>query len=285
MPRAAEAPGPVMIGGRFDVESVYDVAYYDGPDADPRKHKLDLFLPKGQKNFPVLFFIHGGGWSSGDRKLYGGLGRLFAKNGVGSVVISYRLSPQVQHPGHVEDVARAFAWTYKNIRKYGGDRDRIFVTGQSAGGHLAALLATNEGYLKTHDLSVKAIKGVIPMSGVYSVPPGRLKRVLGDTPDAAKTASPLQNVSGKEPPFLILYADRDFPGCGLMSKVFYESLRKNKVEASLLEIKDRNHITIIFRLMFDEADPATQALLGFVASHSGMTLTPRDNPRGAADAG
>lgn len=169
----------VKIGGRFEVEAVRDVAYYDGADADPKKHKLDLFFPKEHKDFPVLFFVHGGGWTMGDRRQYGMVGQDFAKNGVGTVVISYRLSPQVQHPGHIEDVARAFAWTNKNIGKYGGREDQIFVAGQSAGSHLAALLAPNEAYLKAEKLSLKDIKGAMPVIGVHTFVPGRMERVIG----------------------------------------------------------------------------------------------------------
>src|SRR5438128_1546074 len=70
----------VKIGGDFAVEAIPDVAYYAGPGADANKHKLDLFLPKAHKDYPVLFFVHGGAWTSGDRKLYAPLGRLLAKN-------------------------------------------------------------------------------------------------------------------------------------------------------------------------------------------------------------
>jgi acetyl esterase/lipase len=267
---------PVPSGGGYDVRVVPNLPYYEGKDADPRKHRLDVYLPKGAKDFPVVLFVHGGGWASGDRKLYAGVGRVFARNGVGTVVISYRLSPSVKHPGHIEDVARAFAWTHQNIARYGGRPDRIFVTGQSAGGHLAALLATNETYLKAHGLSSRDIRGVMPMSGVYVFRGRGLRGVLGDAPEARADASPLEHVSGREPPFLIVYADNDFPGCALMSKAFATALREKKVAADLYEVKDRNHISIIFRLMLDEADPATQALLKFVARHSGLKLAPAD---------
>ena len=163
-PTASNEP---VFGGTFDVEALLNITYHDGEYADRHKHKLDLFLPKGAKDFPVLFFIHGGAWTSGDRKLYGALGHVFARNGIATVVISYRLSPAVQHPAHIEDVARAFAWTHKHIAEYGGRADRIFVTGQSAGGHLAALLATHEQYLQAHHLSLKNICGAIPISGSH----------------------------------------------------------------------------------------------------------------------
>lgn len=267
---------PVKIGGSFEVKSVKGIAYYDGKDVDPKKHKLDLYLPKGHKNFPVLFFIHGGGWTTGDRWQYGLVGQVFAKNGIGTVVISYRLSPAVQHPGHIEDVCRAFAWTHRNIKKYGGRPDQIFVSGQSAGGHLAALLGTNDQFLKAQKLSLKAIKGVVPISGIYTFRPGWMERVIGKGQKAAESASPAQHLSGKKPPFLIIYAAKDFPGCDKMSRDFCAGLKKNKNVAETMEIKERNHITIMLRLMLSEADPTSQALLGFIAKHSGLKLTPRE---------
>src|SRR5438067_2294542 len=132
---ADEAKAAVKCGGPFDVEVDKDIAYHEGDDP---KQKLDLYLPKGQKDFPVLFFVHGGSWRSGDRGLYGKVASIFARNGVGMVVPSYRLSPKVKHPAHVEDVARAFAWTCKNIGSHGGRADQIFLCGHSAGGHLVS---------------------------------------------------------------------------------------------------------------------------------------------------
>ena len=92
----------------FEVETIKDVAYYEGDAAHPVKHKLDLFLPKGHKDFPVLFFVHGGSWRHGDKGflgIYSNIGRCFAEQGIGTVVINYRLSPSVKHPEHIKDVA------------------------------------------------------------------------------------------------------------------------------------------------------------------------------------
>jgi acetyl esterase/lipase/peroxiredoxin len=279
-PAAPEKSTPtVKIGGNFEVEAIKDIAYYEGDGADQNKHKLDLFVPKGQKDFPVLLFIHGGGWTSGDRKMYGRLGETFAKNGVGTVIISYRLTPQVQHPGHIEDVARAFAWTHANISKHGGRADQIFVTGHSAGGHLAALLATNETYLKPHKLSLREIKGAMPLSGVYSITPGRLEKVFGKDEEVCVSASPIKHVSGKEPPFLIVYADGDSANCASQSEKLCETLTSKKVEASVLKVKDRTHVTIMMRLAMNEADTATQALLEFIAKHSDLKLKVREEKK------
>ncbi len=127
-----------------DVEIHKDIAYAGD---DLPKHKLDVYIPKDKKNFPVMVFFHGGGWKSGDRSEYPLLGNRFAKAGIGVVIPSYRLMPQNPYPAQMEDAAAAFAWVYRNIAQYGGDASRIYVAGHSSGGHLASLLALDPKYL------------------------------------------------------------------------------------------------------------------------------------------
>jgi acetyl esterase/lipase len=272
--RAADRRAPPVTGGNYKVEVIKDIAYYEGKDADKVKHKLDLYLPKGKKDFPVFFFVHGGAWVMGDRKDCGPGGRLFARNGIGTVIISYRLSPQVKHPAHIQDVAKAFAWTHKHIKEYGGRPDQIFISGHSAGGHLVALLATDESYLKSEGLTLAAIKGAIPLSGVYRIRPGDnlTKEVFGDA-KACKQASPLEHVKGKHPPFLIAYGDDDFRTCDVMSEQLGKALKDCKGEAAVLKVPDRNHLTIVLKAAAGEDDPLTQAVLKFIARHSGLKLT------------
>ena len=264
-----------QFGGDYDVESHLNIPYYDGADADQRKHKLDLFIPKGIKDFPVLFFVHGGAWTTGDRKLYSYFGKVFARNGIGTVVTSYRLSPRVKHPAHIEDVARAFAWTHKNIAKYGGRTDRIFVTGQSAGGHLSALLCTDARYLQAHGLTLKAIHAAIPISGIYTFRPNEMALVVGWGEAAAANASPINHVSGDEPPFLILLAQSDIPRCDQMSNDLRDSLVAKGISAECLTIPDRNHLTIIFQMALSDSDRTAQAILSYIAKHSELKLGPR----------
>src|SRR5262249_46008618 len=133
--------GPIT----YAVKAVKDVTYYDGPGYDKVKHKLDLFLPEGAKGSPVAVFIHGGAWVQGDKSFlgfYSALARSLARQGVGVAVVNYRLSPKVMHPEHVKDVARAFAWTAKNVAKYGGGPQRVFWCGPPAGGHPAGRLVS-----------------------------------------------------------------------------------------------------------------------------------------------
>ena len=152
-----------------NVKPVKNIAYTEGAPEDAAKHKLDLYLPTDKTKFPVLFFVHGGSWRSGDRSLYGALGNRFAKLGTGVVIPSYRLMPKNPHPAQVEDVAAAFAWTVKHIAEYGGDPSQIFVAGHSAGGHLVSLLALDPKYLAKYDLTPKMMRGVMALSGVYDM--------------------------------------------------------------------------------------------------------------------
>lgn len=251
---------------KFEVTTLKDIAYNDAPNADPVKHKLDLYLPRNHKDFPVLFFVHGGAWRFGDRKTYAKLGEAFASQGIGTVIVSYRLSPKFQHPAHIQDVAKAFAWTCRNISHHGGRADQIFVCGHSAGGHLVSLLGTDPSYLQAEKRSLADIKGVISISGVYIIPPLFLSNIFGKDPEVHKQASPINHVQGKLPPFLIIYAEKDMPTLDLLAEQMARALRKNQTDVSTVKAEKRDHISIIINLVPPD-NPAHQAVYNFIHKH------------------
>jgi dipeptidyl aminopeptidase/acylaminoacyl peptidase len=246
-----------------------DLAYRTDRDADKERHKLDVYTPKGKKDFPVVLFVHGGSWKSGTKNLYAPLGRSLAADGIGCVVINYRLSPAVQHPAHIEDVAKAFAWTAENIGKYGGTKDKLFVCGHSAGGHLVSLLATDPQYLKAEKHTPAEIKGVAAFSGVYQIVAGEkvFESPFGKDETVCKAASPLTHVAGKHPPFLLAYADSDFPHLDKMAENMHAALQKAECSTDLVKCKDRNHITIIVQFV-NSTDPLNKSFRAFVEKHS-----------------
>lgn len=248
----------------FEVEKHADIAYRTDADADPR-HKLDLFVPVGRKDFPILIYVHGGAWKSGNKNLYVALGRAFARRGIGVAVINYRLSPKVKHPAHAEDVAKAFAWVHANVEKYGGDAAQITLMGHSAGGHLVALLATDPAYLKAEKLETTQIRGVISVSGVYQVEPnGELYiPAFGTDVEVCKQASPMTHIGSKLPPFLIAYAEHDYETFDRMAIDFHAALEKAGTPSSLLKLANRNHISEIVSILNDE-DPLSRAVRKFV---------------------
>jgi acetyl esterase/lipase len=256
--------------GDFEISEVKNIAYTDAKDADPKKQLLDLYLPKGQKDFPVVMWVYGGGWSSGDKdvKLYGEIGRLLARKGIGAAVINYRLAPDHPHPEQIQDVARAFAWLHANVEKHGGRKDQIFVSGHSAGGHLVALLASDEQYLRAEKLHFSDIKGVIAVSGVYlisgKISLGMFERAFGSDKKVWAEASPLNHVTGDHPPFLILYGSRDVKPMREYAEEMAKALTEKKCSAKAVEIEDHGHIQMVQGLA-KEDDPSTQAMLTFIA--------------------
>jgi acetyl esterase/lipase len=267
----AKPAAPKPVEKTFDVEVLADVDYYKGEGYDKVKHKLDLYLPRGHKDFPVLFFVHGGAWRSGDKNtfgLYRALGKLYARHGIGTVVTNYRLSPKVTHPEHIKDVARAFAWTHKNIARHGGRPDQLFVCGHSAGGHLVALLAADANYLQAEGVKADVIRGVLPISGVYRIGGRALESVFGTDAAVRKKAGAIEHVRAGLPPFLILYADKDYPGCGKVpSEAFGKALKDKGCKAETREIKESSHIRIITSAAA-AGNPVSDAILGFIAAQT-----------------
>lgn len=252
----------------FGHQVIRNVAYYDGPGAHPTRHRLDLYLPKGAKGFPVLVWIHGGAWVKGDKNHFGVFGlfaRVFTRHGIAVVCPNYRLSPEVKHPGHVRDVARAFAWTHKNIAKYGGRPDEIFVGGHSAGGHLSALLACDETYLRAENLSLQDVRGVLPLSGLFIIPNDSVfDLAFGKDRSIRKQASPITHARPGLPPFLVTYADSELPGCGAPgATAFCKALTGKECCADYFEVPRRNHVSILLHATRD-TDPVAQAMLAFI---------------------
>jgi acetyl esterase/lipase len=241
-----------------------DIAYIEGKPEDAAKHKLDLYVPQDKKSAPVFLFLHGGAWRSGDRSLYFPLGNRFAKTGLLTVIPSYRLAPKNPHPAQIEDAAAAFAWTVQHIAAYGGDTNRIYVGGHSAGGHLSALLALDEKYLKAHNLSPKSIRGVIAMSGVYNLAIGDVQSsVFGKDRQARVDASPIFHVHNSAPPFLITYCEWDYPTLPAQAKLFHAALRKAGVKSELAFTPKQSHISEMIAVTRDD-DVTAKAVLGFI---------------------
>jgi acetyl esterase/lipase len=247
-----------------NVTALRDLTYTEGPEEDANKHRLDLYVPKDRRPAPVFLFIHGGAWKSGDRALYPSVANRFAREGVLVAVMSYRLAPKHPHPAQIEDVAAAFAWLWRHVGEHGGDTNRFFVGGHSAGGHLAALLALDERHLQRHQLSPRLIKGVLCLSGVYDVNDGsRESRVFGKDEAAKVSASPIHHVRAPAPPFLVTYCQWDYPTLPFQARTFHAALRRAGIASELLYVPGQGHITEMFALSRDD-DMQARAVLKFI---------------------
>ncbi len=255
---------------RHDMNVVHGVRYAsDGPLDLTGKHLLDIYRPKDAKGAPVLIFVHGGAWRFGDKILHGNVGRTFAERGLVTVAIDYGLAPFGKHPAQVRDVARAFAWVKKNIAQYGGDPGDIFISGHSAGGHLAALLALNDKYLKEQGCSKDDIRGFIGLSGVYRIDPMNpvFAGVFDNNEETIRDASPVRNVGDKQPPALLVYGDADIPGLGDLAIELTNALQSRRSPVKLVRVPNRTHDMIVL-MIGTQDDPVTNEMMEFIRAHS-----------------
>jgi acetyl esterase/lipase len=249
------------------VSVVRDLSYRSGNVPAPSKSRLDLYLPRGSPGFPVIVAIHGGALVEGDKKSQEFVGRRFAAAGIGTAVINYRLSPEVSHPAHVQDVAAAFAWVNRFIVEFGGRADNIFVIGHSAGAYLAVLLATDGRYLAGHRLTSRDIRGVVAVSGFFwveRVALDRPKTVWGDDRRAWLEASPPRHLAPALPPLLLMYADGDEPARRRQNIDMAQAARRAQNErVELVEIAGRDHASVWNRLDAPR-DEVAERIVAFV---------------------
>jgi acetyl esterase/lipase len=203
------SPMPAMnlLASGGGVSQAEDLAYADGP-----RHRLDVYAPKTALSAPVVVFFYGGGWESGSKEMYRFVGHTLAARGIVAMIPDYRVYPEVRFPTFMEDAAQAVAWVRSNAARFGGDPDRIFLVGHSAGANIAALLATDATYLRAVGLSpARDMCGVIGMAGAYDfVPPNpqRFAAIFG--PEAAWPRSmPINFAVAGTPPMLLLTGEAD----------------------------------------------------------------------------
>lgn len=231
--------------------------------ADPERHLLDVYAPnrKPQTALPVVVFIHGGNWNSGSKNIYWFIGRRLAKQGVVAVIINYRLAPNVMVPAMADDCARAVQWTTEHIGEYGGDPDRIYVMGHSAGGGLAALLATEDELFTKIGIAKNPVKGAIlddpaginmydyllkmeyPDDKKYLIP-------FGKDPAGWKATSPLFKVRAGLPPMLLYSGERTYPSIISGTKALHEKLQSAGVKSQYRELPGKKHVPMVTQLFW-----------------------------------
>lgn len=259
-----------------------DIRYLDDGHA---RHVLDIYAPEKAKNLPVVFWIHGGGWQAGDKSDVETKPKWFVEHGFVFVSTNYRLLPEVGMGTLIRDCAKSFGWVQKHIAEHGGDPKRVLVGGHSAGAQLAAILCTDDRYLKEVGADFSSLIGCVPVDGdTYDIPAiietaetrqrahgfpmpkfgHRLK--FGNDPALHKDFSAVTHVArGKGiPPFLILYVAHH-PDNTAQAQRFGAVLKEAEVPVTLFGGKDTHHVKLNNDLGL-ASDPATKALDTFVAS-------------------
>ncbi len=257
--RAADAP----LAPQKTVEGVPYREAAGADEATKERCVLDIHYPEGGKDLPVIVWFHGGGLTEGKRFI-----PVELKNqGVIIVAPGYRLSPTVKAPVYIEDAAAAMAWVFNNIEKYGGSKDRIYASGASAGGYLAAMIGLDQKYLAAHGIDANKLAGIIPLSGQaithFTV---RQERGGSNLRPEIDDLAPLYHVRKDAPPLVLITGDRELELFGRYEENAY-LMRMMKLvghlRTTLYELQGHNHAEM--------TPPGNGILLRYVKSDSGLT--------------
>ena len=246
---------------------------------------LDVYSPAGAKNLPVVFWIHGGGWQTGDKSLVALKPKAFNDAGFVFVSISHRLLPTVDMEAINRDVAAALGWVHKNIASRGGDPARLLVMGHSSGGELAALMCTDDRYLKAEGVPLTAIKGCVPVDAdtfdipaiievaetrarahQLPLPTNGHRQKFGNDPVKHRDFSAVTHVAKDKgiPPFLILHIGGN-PDTTAQARRFANVLEASGIPVKVVSAREATHASINDDLGAP-ADPVTKELFAFVAA-------------------
>ena len=223
--------------------------------------KLNVFTPKkADGTNDVMVFIHGGSWNSGDKDIYNFLGSRFARKGIVAVIINYPLAPEYQVHDMAQAAAKALHWTKENISEYGGSAEHIYVSGHSAGGHLAALLTVRDAYFDTLGVA-NPIKGAVLIDAAgldmywflnemnYESGTSYLK-AFTDSPTVWKDTSPIYYLDEKDPPIFVMVGGRTLPGIEKTTVRFMEEYKKIEPNPHYHLQPRKKHVPMIVQFIY-----------------------------------
>ncbi|GAB2962390.1 hypothetical protein GCM10027048_33630 [Hymenobacter coalescens] len=256
-----------------------DVAYVPAADSayDAQRHCLDVYAPAGPAaSRPVVVFIHGGSWDSGNKDFYLFVGRRLARQGVVAVVLNYRLAPRVRVPQMADDCVRAVLWVQAHIGEYGGDARRIFLLGHSAGGGLAALLATDNELFARRGQPRNPVRGVILDDAAGLDMYDYLQRMefsddrqylvpFGPEPAGWRQVSALYHVRAGVPPFLVFVGGKTYPSITRSNEQFRQRLAAVGAAPAYHVLPGKKHAAMVLQLYWTD-NVIYQHLLPFVGA-------------------
>ena len=229
-----------------------DILYGDEPLQD-----LDIYYPKPlaqamktnttiKQEYPMVVFVHGGSWESGNKEEYAFVGQSLAQAGYVTAVINYRKAPEHVYPDYVEDTAQAIAWSYKNAKRFHANPERFAVVGHSAGAFNAVAAIANEDFLKPYGIKPTDISAVIGIAGPYSYDFRKFSSVTAFAADATPDeVMPDRQIKGAQPPYLLLTAEKDKVVYATNTIKMTQALKSAGVTVQTSEIKGASHATSI----------------------------------------
>ncbi|MCC3156345.1 alpha/beta hydrolase [Hymenobacter sp. 15J16-1T3B] len=255
-----------------------EVAYVPAtdPDYDAVRHRLDVYAQREGRAAPrpVVVFIHGGSWNSGNKDFYRFVGRRLARLGLVAVVINYRLAPQVRVPQMADDCARAVLWVQAHIGEYGGDAGRIYLLGHSAGGGLAAWLATDDALFARRGQPRNPVRGVVLDDAAGLDMYDYLQRMefeddrqylvpFGPEPAGWRAASALYHLRAGVPPFLVFVGEKTYPSITRSNETFRQRLAALGAAPPYHVLPGKKHAAMVLQLYWSD-NVIYRELLAFI---------------------
>ncbi len=186
----------------------HDIPYRYASDLDEymlERCKLDIYYPTDSTGFATILWIHGGGLQNGNKHFQEEL----MEKGMAIVAINYRMYPKAKAPACIDDAAAALAWVFENIDKYGGDAEKIFVTGHSAGGYLVSMIGLDKQYLEKYEIDPDLVRAYLPLSG-QAITHSTIRGDQGfsRTQPIIDQYAPVHHVRADAPPFVLITGGR-----------------------------------------------------------------------------
>ena len=246
-----------------------DLLYFEAAK-QPRRNRLDLYVPSAQEPPPLVMFVHGGSWTGGSKDQFSRVGELLAERGFACATINTRLFPFVKPREMVVDCARALGFLHRHGGDYGYDGDRLFLMGHSSGAHLCSWLAYDDRKFGLSGVPKEALRGAVLLSGPYDV---RVKHmildvVFGDDQARRLEASTWRYVDAGECPAYIAWAQREIPGLNLCGQLLRDELLRKGIAVRSDLYRNRSHANYIFQFGTSR-DCVTEPVLRFLRDPDG----------------
>jgi acetyl esterase/lipase len=237
--------------------------------------RLDVYRPATGSGHPVVIYVYGGSWRTGNKELYAPAAQRLLPSGFVLVIPNYTLYPAAGYPRQTEEIAAAIAWTLDHIAEYGGDPGRVVLVAQSAGAHIAGLALLEPRWLAACGHSATDLRGFIGISGVYDFAAilayhdanararEMMAEILGGADNAGR-ASPITYVSPGAPPMLLIHGDADTTVPLSVGIDFYQRVRAAGVRSEFITYPGAGHADILFRALTEQPPRLINDIVGFV---------------------
>ena len=256
-----------LVGDKQTVLAGDGIAY-----GEDERQRLDIWIPDaaGDAPLPVIIFFYGGGWTAGERREFGFVGRALAAKGFIAVLPDYRLAPQHRFPDFILDGAAALKWVHDHVAGYGGDPSRIAVAGHSAGGHLAAMLTLNRRFAVEAGLPEGTIKAAALLSAPTNFLPLNDERsfaALGSWPEPMET-QPISYARGDAPPIFFAHGTADIVVRCRNSQQLARAIQERGGEVYIHLYRGEVHSDLVksFSPLFRSSNPVLEDMTGFLSS-------------------